>query len=246
MNYIKELNAFRNWLLLHDLSSGAILLWHTLMSINNMAGWSSKFNANEKIIHQLTGLPENRLAEAHKQLLDHDLIVYHKGCKGRSSVYQMVSMDEKMNQSTGKSQHQDAKQYNPPLARFEGKNEEGWRVPFRTDSVAIHNHHKEEQVQSRHAYECENPFDVYRKNFGILGPVAIEAISAWCRELGDEIVIAGIKLAVKRGGLSLRCIEEILKEWTISGLVSMEQVWAYEKQKSGEHKKLHRLPPACR
>jgi len=50
MNYIKELNAFRNWLLFHDLSSGAILLWQTLMSINNMAGWKTKFNANNTII----------------------------------------------------------------------------------------------------------------------------------------------------------------------------------------------------
>jgi hypothetical protein len=41
------------------------------------------------------------------------------------------------------------------------------------------------------------------KNFGVLRPVAIDAISAWCREIGNETVIAGMKLAVKKGDLHL-------------------------------------------
>ncbi|MFA1820024.1 hypothetical protein ACDX78_07510 [Virgibacillus oceani] len=111
MNYMKELNAFRNWLLLHKLSSGSILLWHTLMSINNMAGWKTKFNANNTVIYQLTGLTKNNLITARKQLQEHDLIVYYKGNKSRAPVYQMVSVNGKMNQMKG-CQSQD--QYNAP------------------------------------------------------------------------------------------------------------------------------------
>lgn len=45
MNYIKELNAFREWLLVHEFPGSAVSLWHTLMSINNAARWKSRFNA---------------------------------------------------------------------------------------------------------------------------------------------------------------------------------------------------------
>jgi DnaD/phage-associated family protein len=243
MNYIKELNAFRNWLLLHDLSSGAILLWHTLMSVNNMAGWKTKFNANNTIIYQLTGLPKNRLAEARKQLLDHGLIIYHKGRKGISPVYQMVSLDEKMKQRMSQGQGQPADQPSPFQGQFEGPNTDQWRVQFRTDTGTIlKQKHKQKQISSRGTHASENPFDIYRKNFGILRPAAIDAISAWCRELGDEIVIAGMKLAVKKGGLTLSYIEEILKEWLGAGLVSMDQVSAYEKQKAKNKKKCAPFP----
>src|SRR5690625_2214164 len=123
MNYIKELNAFRNWLLLHKLSSGSILLWHTLMSINNMAGWEVEFNARNTVIYQLTGLTKNKLITARRQLQEHDLIIYHKGNKGKAPVYQMVSVHEKMNQMMGRSQDQSEEQYLAPNANlFEAKN----------------------------------------------------------------------------------------------------------------------------
>src|SRR5690625_3990629 len=131
MNYIKELNAFRNWLLLRKLSSGSILLWHTLMSINNMAGWKTKFNANNTVIYQLTGLTKNNLITARKQLQEHDLIIYHKGNKGKAPVYQMVSVHEKMNQMMGRSQDQLEDQYSAPYANsFQAPFEEQNKYQF--------------------------------------------------------------------------------------------------------------------
>jgi DnaD/phage-associated family protein len=250
MNYIKELNAFRNWLLLHDLSSGAILLWHTLMSINNMAGWKTKFNANNTIVFQLTGLSKTSLATARKQLQDHGLIIYHKGNKGRSPVYQMVSLDEKMNQRInqchdqfqGQSAEQFKDQSNPYQVPFEGQNEYQFWASSGTDSGHILKHKQKQISSSRGARASENPFDVYRKNFGILRPAKIDAISAWCRDLGDEIVIAGMKLAVKKGGQTLGYVEEILKEWADAKLVSMDQVSAHEKQKAENKKKCTPFP----
>ncbi len=45
MNYIKQLNMLKQYLEHHELPSVAILLWHTLMLINNRTGWKKSFNA---------------------------------------------------------------------------------------------------------------------------------------------------------------------------------------------------------
>ena len=42
LNYMAELNAMRDYLLLRPLASGQISLWHGLMMINNLCGWKSR------------------------------------------------------------------------------------------------------------------------------------------------------------------------------------------------------------
>jgi len=246
MNYIKELNAFRNWLLLHKLSSGSILLWHTLMSINNMAGWEVEFNASNTVIYQLTGLTKNKLITARRQLQEHDLIIYHKGNKGKAPVYQMVSVHEKMNQMMGRSQDQSEEQYLAPNANlFEAKNKYQFWIQSGTEKQNKPKHKpKQKQISSSGSHVTENQFEDYRKNIGILRPAARDVIITWCRELGDEIMIAGMKLAVKKGGVTLSYIEEILKEWASAGLKTLDEVSAYEKQKA-EKKRNFQVEAGC-
>lgn len=92
MNYIKELNAFREFLLEHELSAGAISLWHALMSINNKTRWKQQFNGPLAVVGQLAGLSKQGVMDAREKLLEHELIRYERGCPGKAPVYEMISL----------------------------------------------------------------------------------------------------------------------------------------------------------
>ncbi|ASN05787.1 hypothetical protein CFK40_12585 [Virgibacillus necropolis] len=70
MDYIKELNAFKDWLLMNDLPTGAITLWHTLMAVNNATGWKERFNAPSSTVGQLMGLSKQGILDARKILME--------------------------------------------------------------------------------------------------------------------------------------------------------------------------------
>ena len=91
MNYIKELNAFKEWMAFHEMPPNAVLLWHTLMVLNNTARWMAKFNAPNSIIGNLSGLSSQRISESRKVLMENELIRYEPGVKGKAASYQIKS-----------------------------------------------------------------------------------------------------------------------------------------------------------
>lgn len=103
MNYIKELNAFRDWLLINELTTGEIALWYTLMSINNMAGWKEWFTAPNSTLQLLTGLSKQGLDNARNKLVQKKLIEYKKGTRNSAGLYKMNSLvnfiDQKFDQT---------------------------------------------------------------------------------------------------------------------------------------------------
>jgi len=94
MNYMKELNAFREWLLVNPLPTSAIVLWYTLMSLNNMTRWKKTFNAPNKILEQLTGLSKQSIHQARNILVEHGLIKCQKGSRDEAPKFQMLSLIE--------------------------------------------------------------------------------------------------------------------------------------------------------
>ncbi|MEN1968326.1 DnaD domain protein [Lentibacillus sp. N15] len=92
MNYIKELNAFRDFLFETKLPAGAISLWYALMSINNKAKWKRRFNVSNAIAGQLAGLSKQGVLDARNKLIEHALIHCEKGCKGKAPSYEMISL----------------------------------------------------------------------------------------------------------------------------------------------------------
>lgn len=95
MNYMREMNAFREWLLVNELPTSAVVLWYTLMSINNLARWKKRFNAPNRVVQQLTGLSIQGISNAREILIEHDLIVCQKGKKGQAPIYKMYSVVQK-------------------------------------------------------------------------------------------------------------------------------------------------------
>ena len=82
LNYLAELNAMRDYLLLRPLASGQISLWHGLMMINNLCGWKSWFTAPNMTLQAFSGLSDSGIHKARKVLKERELIDYLPGSSG--------------------------------------------------------------------------------------------------------------------------------------------------------------------
>lgn len=112
MDYFKELNAFRNWLLLNELTTSGIALWHTLMSVNNMTGWKHWFNVPNSTLQQLTNLSKQGLVDARLLLINKGLIEYKKGKQREAGKYKMISLVNSLDQTLDQELDQSL---DPPL-----------------------------------------------------------------------------------------------------------------------------------
>jgi len=94
VNYIKELNAFRDWAMINRPSTGQVALWYSLMSINNMTGWNTWFTVPNQTLQLMTGLSRQGLDKARNGLIQHGLIQYKKGRSNQAGSYRMISFFE--------------------------------------------------------------------------------------------------------------------------------------------------------
>lgn len=92
MNYIKELNAFYDWLEINLLSTSAIALWHALMHINNKAGWAEEFTVAASVLCIKTGLSDRTIRNARNELKQKGRIDWKTRKGNQSAVYKMISL----------------------------------------------------------------------------------------------------------------------------------------------------------
>lgn len=106
MNYIRELNAFRDWLMLNDLATSEVTLWYTLMSVDNMTGWQEWFTVPNSTLQQLAKLSKQGLDNARSALKSRGLIDYRKGSRKQAGSYKITSLVNSFDQSLDQSLYQ--------------------------------------------------------------------------------------------------------------------------------------------
>ncbi|GAV21584.1 hypothetical protein [Carboxydothermus pertinax] len=94
MNYIKELNAFRDWAVINRPSTGQVALWYTLISICNMTGWQEWFTVPNQTLQLMTGLSRQGLEKARNQLIQRGLIEYRKGTSNQAGRYRIIPFEK--------------------------------------------------------------------------------------------------------------------------------------------------------
>ncbi|WP_028255573.1 hypothetical protein [Veillonella magna] len=95
MNYIKQINGFQKWILVHPgVSSSARFLWLTLLHYNNVAGWKKNFNLSMNALLLSTGLCERTIRNARNELCSLGLLMYKKGRVGIAPIYQLIPVEE--------------------------------------------------------------------------------------------------------------------------------------------------------
>lgn len=98
MNYIRELNAFKDWLLLNEMPTSEIVLWHSLMLVNNMCRWQTTFSVANSRLQHLTGLSKQGLDNARSGLKSKGFIDYEKGQKKKPGKYRVISLVKSLDQ----------------------------------------------------------------------------------------------------------------------------------------------------
>lgn len=90
MNYIREINAFYDWLETNSISDSAIVLWHALMHINNKAGWITEFAVAISTLETKTGMKKDAIIRARHRLQQVGRITFKSRNGQQSAVYSIV------------------------------------------------------------------------------------------------------------------------------------------------------------
>ena len=74
MNYITEIKAFYDLVSVKRLSTGQIVLWHSLMYINNKCAWTEWFTVPNRTLELYTGMSRQSIVNARNILKQYGLI----------------------------------------------------------------------------------------------------------------------------------------------------------------------------
>ncbi|MEN6325814.1 MAG: hypothetical protein ABFD18_06370 [Syntrophomonas sp.] len=92
MNYIREINAFYDWLETNTLADSAINLWHALMHVANKAGWPEEFAVALSTLQSKTGLKKDAVITARNRLQNAGRITFKSRSGQQSAVYHIVPL----------------------------------------------------------------------------------------------------------------------------------------------------------
>lgn len=99
MNYIREINAFYDWLETNELSVSAISLWYALMHINNKTGWKNEFTVALSVLSIKTGLSSRAVTNARKELTEKGRIKWESRNGNQAAQYSVNSLVEELQES---------------------------------------------------------------------------------------------------------------------------------------------------
>lgn len=241
MNYIKELNLFKEWLFMNQLPTGSIALWYALMSINNAAGWKRRFTAPNATVGHLSGLSRQGIVNARKQLVDYGLIRCEKGWKGKAPSYEMISLATYKNFYYADDEKQQNREKRTLV--FSGEKNEAGETPRQIVDTSMDtridtslapnlNIHKQKRKQERR--DEEKVFQLYEMHIGRLTPFVREEISAWVDYFDVKVMCEAIKVAAKYHAQTFGYIEKILLNWISAGVSTLADIASMDENR---HKK---------
>lgn len=96
MNYIREINAFYDWLETNSMSTSAIALWFALMHMCNKTGWAREFAVAISTLSVKTGLSPRAVTNARNELQQKGRIQWRSRKGSQSAVYRIVPLSEQL------------------------------------------------------------------------------------------------------------------------------------------------------
>lgn len=210
MNYIREINAFYDWLEINELTKPAVLLWHALMHLNNKAGWRESFTVARSVIEAKTGLKKDAYYKARNLLKQNGLLDFkERGTK--ATVFRLKPLSSVLqttNETTSETRSQTT-------------------VQTRSQTVTKLN----ETKSSSSSTSEEEVFQFYQQNIqnGVSSsPYVLQNIQHWIDDITADLVLAAMKVAANKEKRGFDYVEGILKKWTTAGVKSLEDARKYE------------------
>jgi DnaD/phage-associated family protein len=242
MNYIKELNAFYDWLELNELSPSAINLWYALMHINNKAGWIETFTVAESVLCVKTSLTDRTLRKVRNELKQKGRIDFVSR-KGKAPTYKIISFYTSENNSELplRSENNSAVRSAPSS---EVSSEVGSEVGSEVSSALIKLNKTKQNEAKLTAATRVNYFDEYMICFGKQpNPIQIQEINNFIDQdgLSVEVVCEAFKKAAEAGA-HYGYARSILNSWANKGITSLGAV-ENEQQSHQQRKQQQRNKP---
>lgn len=233
LNFHREKNMFMDWIMLNDMSTGEIALWHTLMNMGNRLGQRRVFNAPASTLMRLTGLSKQGMYNARKSLKERGMIRFESGSRSRAAIYEMIPLQEVYGiYGSG------------PIFSESAPMESRNLTQQLTEELTIHKEKvKEKRRGGSGDEELHSIFITYEENINKLTPLVKRDLYQWIHALGREVVEEAIHITVKKGGRTFSYTEAILNEWESHNLKTLEEIRRYEAEKGlRNRKKLIQMP----
>lgn len=215
MNYITEINVFYQRQETNPLSSHAANLWHTLMHINNRAGWITKFTVSVSVLCSKSNLTNSTFKRARIELRDKGYIRYESRSGNQSAIYQILSAVES-NMDQNNAQNADTNQtYHKDQTNMQTKSTHD------LDHKAVPLV-KQKEIKQRTSTAAVGAIDFFQKNIGKIGPYMKSDLIKWVNDVGEPLVIAAMKRTLERGKENWGYIKAILQNWLAKGIKTVE------------------------
>lgn len=207
MNYIRELNAFYDWLETNPLPPSCVALWHALMHTCSRAGWPKEFAVAVKTLELKTGMNRRTVERSRNTLVQNGLLKWRKRSGNQSAVYELISIADKIvrqNVAQNVAQHDvecDAQSVAQNVAH----------------SVAINKQNKTKLNKTETT--SSDPYRLFEsEGFGTVSSFVAENIQDMIDTYGEVWVCEAMREAVLQGKRKLSYVRGILKSWAADGM----------------------------
>jgi DnaD/phage-associated family protein len=249
MNYLREINAFYDWLETNSISSSAIALWHALMAINNKCGWITEFAVAISVLEVKTGLKRRTLERARNELEQKGRLTWKTRKGNQSATYTIVSLiDAQYDVQTDAQNNKGKSLIGSGDAQTVVQVDAQYDVQCVAQPDAINKLNKTKLNKKNNINNTSSENEIvenelalkkvtrlYEQNIGLVNGPSAQELIFMSEEYSYELIEEAFRIAVERKKVSLNYIKTILRNWKNSNINSISDLEAY---KANRFKKL--------
>lgn len=212
MNYLREINAFIDWLETNPLEASTQTLWFHLMAIANKSGWPEWFTVANPLLQAKVGVSENTLIKHRNFLAQRGRIEYRSMGKQKAGKYRIISFtsDITSNFEAKREVKCEAKYEVKPAVNHEVKGSALFKL-------------NETKENNSNSVDNPNPFRLFEsEGFGTISGIIREKLGDLIDDYGERWVCEAMKSSVFSGKRSLTYVNGILQRWKADGV---DQPW---------------------
>ena len=232
MNYIKEINAFRNYLKTNSLEAITQALWYVIIDYHNSCNWKRWIAIdNQRLMAELS-ISEKTLIRHRNKLIQAGLLEYKSQQRKKSSGrYKLLSFElgevNRKDKTAGKNTADRKAVEGADKGAVEG-----------ADGSDIYKLNKTKQI-----VDVDGPQTPMKKTVELFQKAGMGQINQTIADiLGDisdnypyELIEEAFKIAGANHATSIRYVEKILMAWEAKGIKSLKQLEMYRKNRRRDY-----------
>lgn len=223
--YMEEIDAFYDWTMTNDPSTGEIALWHALMSIWKKTSYAEEFSVANQVLQSRTGLSRQGVERARNGLIQMSRIMYSKGRGNRAGKYKLIPLVDVECQIIGTV-------VGTKRAQSDAQSGHKLRTLFSSNLVYCFCYEDIEEV----AFSFDRSIMPITDNHGEIDLAIYDQLCNWLTVMSKDLVLKAIEIAVMNNGRTMAYIAKILHNWKTAGVDTLEKLdnymAAYEKKKN--------------